>query len=283
MNFLDNLWGKILDLSGSLLNFLLDHIRAIIIIAIIIAAIVSVIAFHDGAECVTADFGASCDGCTCNTGTEGVCALFGSNLKGISVNNEYLEFEWYPLFFGINYNHYKVYNNCASPVICGVDILALSCVDTSLDYYMPDSTDLPITTKTYTGVEGEDYIITNLVYTLSDNEGSSFSSDDPNELFNSPLFKQISAGYIESFLNFYISVSFDVEATSELELTTKVWVHYAYDRFTNESKIVTVSPDKATRVSFNIPISGMYAKYDNMSVVMKSEAKVEKYTLGEDE
>lgn len=295
MKFITNFFDYIQSFFSSISTFFRTHIRFTIIIAVLLFALMLVIVFHNGVEIVSADFGSywSWESCSCETNSPTGCAILGSNLKGIAVNNSCVEFEWYPLFFGISSNHYKSYDNCASPVLFGIDIFALSCAGQERNYYYPESTYLPAKLHTRKAEEGRDYVISNIQYTLMDDQGNSFTSSDPDELFTSWLYDEIMKDAIISMGNssFYITISYDIEVISEMKMNCIAWANPNMSYQKSVAKEYDLVPGEQTKVSLTIHLSGNDAMYnasvDNNSIGIsfdigfKNKADIISYTIGE--
>lgn len=286
MKFLANFWNRIKSFFSAIITFFKTHIRFTIILSVLLLALLLVIVFHNGVEIVSADFGSywSWETCSCERNNLAGCAIFGSDLKGIAVNNSCVAFEWYPLFFGCSTNHYKSYDNCASPVLFGIDILALSCAGQERNYYYPESTYLPAKLHTRKAEEGKDYVISNIKYTLRDSKGNSFSSSNPKDLFTSEVYEKIRQSSIALIGNtsFSISISYDIEATNEMEMTCIGWATPTMASQESDKVICYLVPGKKETVSLWISLSGDAAMYSkSIDIGLRNEANVTSYSIGE--
>ena len=272
-------------------KFFKEHLRLCIIIgAVLLALLLIIVVFHDSTvSCVSNNFGVYCAHCGLHYRNEAGCSIFGANQKGISVSNKCVEFEWYPLFFGCSTGHYKSYDNCDAPVVCGVDLFALNCVDTHRDYYYPEDTRLPIKMEGRNIVEGEDFVVKNLIFTVIDRNGATYSSSNYEDILNSSVYQKIkeesySLSSISNNYRFALNVSYQIETRYECDIKSEVVL--IQETYYNQTYYESANTNLTTcngvnDVTLTLTLDYIDSRYGTQSVKIKNEGQIISYSLGE--
>lgn len=170
-------------------------IRWIVIISIgvvLLLSLVLAILIPNDVSCIETNFGCacSCDDDADYNGYIDACII--TEHKGVKVEGNCIDCEWYPLLCGAELVREGGYD-CINPIVCGFGLCTTGFVsyEPNIGADLPDSTDLPIYADNRNVVVGKDIIINEEHFELIDNNGNKTIFKTFNELVESTQLKHI--------------------------------------------------------------------------------------------
>ena len=131
-------------------------------------------------------------GCMCSKdGNYYIAPFLCSKHCGIVAKGENIDCEWYPLLFGCGATYSPM---CSSLIVFGIDICSGAPADSNgyNNDVLPSSPGIEVAYDKIGAVEGVDYVITSITYSLIDDYGSSIHSfDSLEELYETRMWQLI--------------------------------------------------------------------------------------------